>query len=52
LEEVDELFEAKLQAWQFKKYETHGMGRLLVVLEQEGAPAEKVQAVQLERAED
>lgn len=28
---MDELFAAKLWAWQFKKYETHETGRALVV---------------------
>ncbi|OQV03352.1 hypothetical protein CLAIMM_08404 [Cladophialophora immunda] len=36
LEEVDELFAAKLHAWQFKKYETCGTGRLLTTIENEG----------------
>ncbi|KAL1866974.1 hypothetical protein VTK73DRAFT_4443 [Phialemonium thermophilum] len=36
LEEVDELFAAKLWAWQFSKYQTHGKGHLLAVLENEG----------------
>lgn len=33
---MDELFEAKLWAWQFKRYETHGTGRTLATLENEG----------------
>ncbi len=33
LEEVDELFEARLKAWQFKNYETTGVGHLLTDLE-------------------
>ena len=33
LEEVDELFEANLWAWQFKKYQTHGVGHRLTELE-------------------
>jgi len=33
LEEVDELFAAKLAAWRFKGYETHGTARLLADLE-------------------
>ncbi|KAJ5097379.1 hypothetical protein N7456_008100 [Penicillium angulare] len=36
LEEVDELFEAKIWAWQFKQYETRGAGRTLATLENEG----------------
>jgi SP family sugar:H+ symporter-like MFS transporter len=41
LEEVDELFAAKLWAWQYHKYETHGTGRLLALLENEGVAIEK-----------
>ena len=37
MEEVDELFAAKLWAWQFKTYQTHGAGRVLAALENEGA---------------
>lgn len=36
LEEVDELFEAKIWAWQFKRHETHEAGRALASLESEG----------------
>lgn len=36
LEEVDELFAAKLWAWKFADYETQGTGRLVTVLENEG----------------
>lgn len=39
LEEVDELFEANLKAWQFRDYQTHGTGRLLTALENEGMVA-------------
>lgn len=42
LEEVDELFAANLKAWQFKKYETHGTGRLLTALEGETEPAAEI----------
>ena len=35
LEEVDDLFAAKLPAWRFKAYETHGTVRLLADLENE-----------------
>ncbi|CAK7224870.1 hypothetical protein SBRCBS47491_005701 [Sporothrix bragantina] len=44
LEEVDELFEANLWAWQFSKYETHGTGRLLAALENEGMQPSKIEA--------
>ena len=33
LEEVDELFERRLWAWQFAKAETHGIGRTIAELE-------------------
>ena len=33
LEEVDELFERRLWAWQFEKAETHGVGRTIAELE-------------------
>lgn len=33
LEEVDEMFEAKIQAWDFGKFETTGAGRRLIALE-------------------
>lgn len=33
LEEVDELFDAKLKAWQFKKYQTQGTGHLITMAE-------------------
>jgi hypothetical protein len=52
LEEVDELFAANLWAWQFKKYETHGTGRLLAALENEGAAMGKVPAEVLELPDD
>lgn len=42
LEEVDELFGAKLWAWQFRKHETHGTGHLLTMLENEGEGMEKL----------
>jgi len=49
LEEVDELFEVpNLKAWRFKDYETHGTGRMLAMLEQEGAPFEKTKVAQIE----
>ncbi|CAL5865892.1 uncharacterized protein PFLUO_LOCUS98 [Penicillium psychrofluorescens] len=41
LEEVDELFEAKLGARQFKRYETHGAGQLIATLEKHGLGDEK-----------
>ena len=39
LEEVDELFEAKLQAWQFKKFQTTGVGHRLTELEKHNTRA-------------
>ncbi|KAJ9150704.1 General substrate transporter [Pleurostoma richardsiae] len=50
LEEVDELFAANLQAWQFKRYETHGTGRLLAALENEGMGSGKLQTEEVEAA--
>ncbi|OAA63769.1 General substrate transporter [Niveomyces insectorum RCEF 264] len=52
LEEVDELFEARLWAWQFNKYETHGTGHLLATLENEGIGSEKNQAQQVEASSE
>lgn len=46
LEEVDELFAANLHAWQFKDYETHGTGRLLAALENEGMVPSKMEATE------
>lgn len=37
LEEVDELFDARLWAWQFKSYRTSGVGRRIAVLEDHAA---------------
>lgn len=37
LEEVDELFEAHIWAWQFKKYKTTGTAGLLTEIENKGA---------------
>ncbi|KAJ9138582.1 General substrate transporter [Coniochaeta hoffmannii] len=52
LEEVDELFEVPhLKAWRFKDYETHGTGRVIRVIEQEGVPTEKTRAAQIEESE-
>ncbi|RMJ11839.1 hypothetical protein CDV36_008500 [Fusarium kuroshium] len=48
---VDELFEANMWAWQFSSYETHGAGRLLATLENEGLSAEKATAVKIEHRE-
>lgn len=50
LEEVDELFAAKLWAWQFSKYETHGAGHLVAALENEGV-FDKGPAVEQSEAE-
>lgn len=41
LEEVDELFEAKLWAWQFSKYETTGVGSRIAQLEEHNAVPDK-----------
>ena len=51
MEEVDDLFEANMWAWQFSSYETHGAGRLLATLENEGLSAEKAMAVKIEHRE-
>lgn len=44
LEEVDELFEARLSARHFDKYETVGTGRLLATLENKGEEVKKEDA--------
>lgn len=41
LEEIDDLFAAKLPAWRFKGYETHGTARYLADLENEKEVSEK-----------
>lgn len=43
MEEVDELFEARLAAWNFKNYETHGTGRLLAEIENQGVIEDKAE---------
>lgn len=52
LEEVDELFEARLHAWQFSKYETSGTGRLLAALENGGEVADKSHTAEIEERDD
>jgi hypothetical protein len=47
LEEVDELFEAKLWAWQFSKYQTSGIGHRIAELEDHEAVADKAVAVSI-----
>lgn len=42
LEEVDELFEARLWAWQFSSYETTGVGSRIARLEEHSAEPDKV----------
>ena len=42
LEEVDELFEARLWAWQFKSYKTSGIGHRITELEEHNTQGEKV----------
>jgi SP family sugar:H+ symporter-like MFS transporter len=44
LEEVDELFEARLSARHFDRYETVGTGRLLATLENQGEDTKKEDA--------
>ncbi|KIW33511.1 hypothetical protein, variant [Cladophialophora immunda] len=53
LEEVDELFAAKLKAWQFSKYQSHGAGRFLATIENDGVVPEGVdgQHVEILRAD-
>lgn len=41
LEEVDELFEAKLWAWQFDKYQTEGVGSRIAHLESKTTDGDK-----------
>lgn len=43
LEEVDELFEAKIHAWEFKNYQTSGIGHRIAQLEERDAIPEKGQ---------
>lgn len=42
LEEVDELFDANLWAWQFKSYQTSGIGHRITQLEEHNTANEKV----------
>lgn len=42
LEEIDQLFEAGLPAWKFRKYQTEGISHDLAVLEHEGGVAKVV----------
>ena len=44
LEEVDELFEARLWAWQFRSYKTSGIGHHITQLEEHGVASEKAVA--------
>lgn len=44
LEEVDELFEAKLWAWQFHKYQTKGIGSRITHLEDSSPKGDKVRS--------
>ncbi|KAH8811051.1 hypothetical protein F5884DRAFT_819467 [Xylogone sp. PMI_703] len=48
LEEVDELFAARLYVWRFKKYETHGRGRLLADIEIEKTDLQKSHIEEIE----
>lgn len=41
LEEVDQLFEARLAAWKFAPYETHGTGHVLTTIENKVVVSEK-----------
>lgn len=45
LEEVDELFEARLWAWQFKSYKTSGIGHLIAELQEHNVDSEKLDMV-------
>ena len=45
LEEVDELFEAGLQAWQFSSYKTRGTGALIAALQ--GDDTERLRRVSI-----
>lgn len=42
LEELDEMFEAKLWAWQFSRYETKGVGHAIAELEADKAGKENL----------
>lgn len=49
LEEIDELFEAKIPAWRFKKYQTSGISHDVAALQQDhnAAVSSKAAAVEL-----
>ena len=52
LEEVDELFDVPgLKAWRFSNHETHGTGRVIRIIEEEGVPTEKARAAQVQESE-
>lgn len=51
LEEIDQLFEARLPAWQFHKFQTDGLGHDLAVLQRDKTGAEIIeQCEDVERA--
>lgn len=43
LEEIDQLFEAKMPAWQFSKFQTHGLSHDLAVLERDETDAKIIE---------
>lgn len=54
LEEIDDLFAAKLPAWRFKGYETHGTVRMLADLEKEkdlSAKQEIAREIEVQKAD-
>lgn len=52
LEEIDQLFEAKLPAWQFHKFQTDGLSHDLAVLERDKTSAKMIeQCEDVERAD-
>ncbi|KAJ9635684.1 hypothetical protein H2204_005644 [Knufia peltigerae] len=52
LEEVDEMFEAKLQAWQFKKFKTTGIGHRVTELEMHDKKALDEQVKHMGKSQD
>lgn len=43
LEEIDQLFEAKIPAWQFDKFQTYGLSHDLAVLERDKKDAKVIE---------
>jgi len=52
LEEIDQLFEAKISMRKFSSYETSGLSHSVAVIENEGVAAEKLAALELENVRE